>query len=346
MKSVTQRIKEIKQPTGGYINPKEFKIIKLEDQIELNNEENINPGLVGLAVDYMTRFMNNNDKENAFKISLMGALEINELKKAQRLLENIVGLDNQSIINACKLCGYDVCYRAGIAYFKNVDEINPDENTIFNIKVMIERGLKFFQKYGPVVQDGITFKGGYTSVISAGDADFITEDTLWDFKVSKNNPTKEYTLQLIIYYLLGIHSYSCDFSKIKKIGIFNPRKNIIYQYEIENIPKEIIKEIEQDVIGYKKIKQNDINTDVWTISDIMSQLHCSRYTVMRFYSESDLPLYKEKNKYVINKIDFIMWQQKMKKLKEEREKQQFILMIFLMLFILFILFFTIKRLLY
>ena len=39
MKSVTQRIKEIKQPTGGYINPREFKIIELEDQIELNNEE-------------------------------------------------------------------------------------------------------------------------------------------------------------------------------------------------------------------------------------------------------------------------------------------------------------------
>ena len=39
MKSVTQRIKEIKQPTGGYLNPKELDIIELEDGVELYLEE-------------------------------------------------------------------------------------------------------------------------------------------------------------------------------------------------------------------------------------------------------------------------------------------------------------------
>lgn len=322
MKSVTQRIKEVKQPAGGYINPKDFETIELEDQIELNSEENINPGLVGLAVDYMTRFMSNGNIEEAFKISLMGAQKINEIKKAQKLLDNITGLDNESIINACKLCGYDVCYRAGTAYFKNVDEINPDENTIYNIKVMIERGLSFFEKYGPVVQDGITFAGGYTSIVSAGDADFITNDTLWDFKVSKGNLTKDYTLQLIIYYLLGVHSYSCDFSNIKKLGIFNPRKNIVYQYEIKNISKEIIKEIETEVIGYASPKKQNINSNILTISDIMSQMGCSRHMVMKYYSEYNLPLRKEKNKYVINREEFYIWLEEMQRLKEEQERQQ------------------------
>ena len=322
MKSVTQRIKEIKQPTGGYINPKDFETIELEDQIELNSEENINPGLVGLAVDYMTRFMSNDNIEEAFKISLIGAQKINEIKKAQKLLDNITGLDNESIINACKLCGYDVCYRAGTAYFKNVDEINPDENTIYNIKVMIERGLSFFEKYGPVVQDGITFAGGYTSIVSSGDADFITNDTLWDFKVSKGNLTKDYTLQLIIYYLLGVHSYSCDFSNIKKLGIFNPRKNIVYQYEIKNISKEIIKEIETEVIGYGSPKKQNINSNILTISDIMSQMGCSRHMVMKYYSEYNLPLRKEKNKYVINREEFYIWLEEMQRLKEEQERQQ------------------------
>lgn len=322
MKSVTQRTKEVKQPTGGYINPKDFEIIELEDQIELTNEENINPGLVGLAVDYMTRFMSNGNIEEAFKISLMGAQKINEINKAQKLLDNITGLDNESIINACKLCGYDVCYRAGTAYFKNVDEINPDENTIYNIKVMIERGLKFFEKYGPVVQDGITFAGGYTSIVSAGDADFITNDTLWDFKVSKSNPTKDYTLQLIIYYLLGVHSYSCDFSNIKKLGIFNPRKNIVYQYEIKNISNEIIKEIETEVIGYGNQKKVDIHNDIFTMNDIMSHMGCSRHMVMKYYSEYNLPLRKEKNKYVINREDFYIWLDEMQRIKEEQERQQ------------------------
>ena len=322
MKSVTQRIKEVKQPILGYINPKNFEIIELENKEELNAEENINPGLVGLAVDYMTRFMSNGDAEEAFKISLMGAQKVNEVQKAQKLLKNINGLDNKSIINACKLCGYDVCYRAGTAYFKNVDEINPDTDTIFNIKVMIERGLKFFEKYGPVVQDGINFAGGYTSVISTGDADFITNDTLWDFKVSKSSPTKDYTLQLIIYYLLGVHSYSCDFSNISKLGIYNPRKNIVYQYEIKNIPKEVIKEIEEEVIGYNSSNKTKANDNILTINDIMSQIGCSRHMVMKYYSEYNLPLRKEKNKYVINREEFYLWLEEMKRIKEEQERQQ------------------------
>lgn len=323
MKSVTQRIKEIKQPTGGYINPKFFKETKLEDQNELFEEENITPALVGLTVDYMTRYLNSNNLEKAFSISLMGAEKINESKKAYKLLENITGLDNQSIINACKLCGYDVCYRAGIAYYKNIDEINPNENTILNIKIMIQRGLNFFENYGPVVQDGLTFQGGYTSTISAGDADFITKDTLWDFKVSKSNPTKDHTLQLIIYYLLGIHSYACDFSNIKKIGIFNPRKNIVYEYEIGKIPNEIIKEIEVKVIGYGQNKQTNNNSDdILTINDIMKYMECSRHMVIKYYTEYGLPLEKEKNKYIIDRRKFWIWLEEMKRKKEEEQKRQ------------------------
>lgn len=335
MKSVTQRIKEVKQPTGGYINPKDFEIVKLEDHMELNTEENINHGLVGLAVDYMTRFMSNGNIEEAFKISLMGAKVVNETKKAQKLLDNITGLDSESIINACKLSGYDVCYRVGTTHFKNVDEINPDDNTIFNIKVMIERGLNFFDNYGPIVQDGISFSGGYTSVISAGDADFITNDTLWDFKVSKNNPTKDHTLQLIIYYLLGIHSYSCDFSNISKIGIFNPRQNLVYQYEIKNISNEVINEIETKVIGYGNPKQECINNDILSIKDIMIQMGCSRHMVMKYYFEYDLPLRKEKNKYIIEKEEFFGWLEEMQRLKEEQEIQQTVIAIILVIISLF-----------
>lgn len=147
MKSVTQRIKEIKQPRGGYINPKIFEKIQLDDENILNEEENINPGLVGMAVDYMTRYITTGDKKNAFKISLSGAEIINDIDKANKLINNINGLDDKSIISACKLCGYDVCFRAGIQYYKNVDDINPDEDTIFNVRCMIKRALSFFEQF-------------------------------------------------------------------------------------------------------------------------------------------------------------------------------------------------------
>ena len=128
MYSVSQRAKTYKQPRGGFVNPKsfeEFEIFKFE---ELYEEENISPSIVGTVVDYMTRFLLFNDKNEAFKISLMGAERINEkeLKKAKDLLNSIKGIDDESIINACKLVGYDTVLRAGLMTYKPIEEINPD----------------------------------------------------------------------------------------------------------------------------------------------------------------------------------------------------------------------------
>ena len=103
MKSVTQRIKEIKQPTGGYLNPKKLETIELYDGIELNIEENISAGLIGMAVDYLTRYINSENLKESFKISLMGAEKVGETRKATKLLNDINGLDDVSIINACKI---------------------------------------------------------------------------------------------------------------------------------------------------------------------------------------------------------------------------------------------------
>ena len=49
-----------------------------------------------------------------------------------------------------------------------------------------------------------TFEGGYTNIVSSGDGDYLTEDTLWDFKVSKEEPKSKYTLQLLMYYIMGV----------------------------------------------------------------------------------------------------------------------------------------------
>ena len=77
MYSVTQRISQIKQPRGGYINRKIFTTIVLEDGITLNPQENIRSNLIGLVVDYMTRFCMEIPKESAFHISLYGAKTAN-----------------------------------------------------------------------------------------------------------------------------------------------------------------------------------------------------------------------------------------------------------------------------
>lgn len=259
MSSVTTRINMIKQPRGGYINKKELTVTQLESNITLNENENIHANLIGLAVDYMVRFAMGTAKEVAFSISLMGADALDiysedfthfSHKNAMKLLSNIKGLDKKSIRNACKLVGYDVCYRVGPLGYKPIEEINPNTDTIENIITMINRSLTFWEKYGPITKNGFSLEGGYTDTISAGDGDYLTKDTLWDFKVLKNEPTSNYRLQLLVYYIMGMHSIHKEFKTIKKLGIYNPRLNKVYTIDISSIPTQVINEVSKKVIGY------------------------------------------------------------------------------------------------
>lgn len=252
MYSVVGRIKTFKQPRGGLIPPKTLTETILSDGNKLSAEENINPGLVGTAVEYLTRYLNDpkKNKESAFAISLIGARGVGEETQAKKLLGGITGLDRKSIINACKLVGYDVVYRAGMMAYRPVADINPDSATWKNIEIMVNRSLTFFQDYGPVVKDGFTFEGAYTPTISSGDGDFLTKDTLWDFKVSRNKPTKDHTLQVLTYLLLGQRSIHPEFQSITSLGIFNPRLNVVYLIKLSDVPSSVIELVLTEVIGY------------------------------------------------------------------------------------------------
>lgn len=256
--SVTQRIRSVQQPRGGYIPSKNMTKTELDDtkvgiKKKLNERENIQPVSMGLVVDYLTRFMISHNAVESFKISLLGAMIVHEKKYAVCELSKIKGLDDESIKAACKLVGFDVYFRTGnTGWNKNYGCLpDPDKNTIENIRIMVNRSIQFFEEYGPLVVDGFTFEGGYTSIIGSGDGDFITEDTLWDFKVSKNNPTSAHTLQLFIYWRMGLHSIHKEiFEKIQYLGIYNPRLNIVYRISVTDIPLEYVEEVDSEVIGY------------------------------------------------------------------------------------------------
>lgn len=264
MYSVTKRVKSVKQPRGGYLNKKLFNKTIINDGEELKDNENIHGSLIGTAVDYLTRFMMGTPKEEAFNISLAGAKihdEHYERIVGRRgfstfwstfLLKQIKGLDSHSIEAACKLVGFDVCMRAGVGYYKPVQDIKPNSETIHNVRVMVERCIHFWDLHGPILKDGIVFPGAYTDIISSGDADFLTRDTLWDFKVLKGDITSINTLQLLVYYIMGTHSIHDEFKSVEKIGIYNPRKNEIYLLNVSSITCELINQVSQEVIGYDK----------------------------------------------------------------------------------------------
>ena len=187
MYTVTQRAQKFKQPYGGFIRPSAFETIVLDDGKVLNEKENIPPTLIGIVVDYMTRMMTGTPFVQAFFSSIQGA-EIaarykcktekeflNEIERLASIGKKIQGIDDKSIINACKMVSFDVWKRnAIVAIGMNAGdtEVNADEETTENIRIMVERGIHMWEIYGPVVKSGFTFEpNGYTDIVSTGDGD-------------------------------------------------------------------------------------------------------------------------------------------------------------------------------
>ncbi len=248
--SVTRMVGIVRQPKGGFISPSKMEKIVFENQNPLSLEENVHPSLVGMAVDYMSRFLMGDKKENAFEISLKGAQMIGQSSKAKAYLDRIKGNDNNSIVAALKLVSYDCVFRAGPHVYVDQSNMLPSNETILNISEMLNRTRAFWKLYGPITVYGPTFDGGYTKSVSTGDGDYLTKDTIWDYKVSKDVANSKQTLQLLLYYLLGIHSVHSHFKDIKYIGIYNPRLNIAYRYPISSLSSETIEYIEKEIIGY------------------------------------------------------------------------------------------------
>lgn len=252
MSSVTNRIKQIKQPYGGYLPIKSFNKEILNDGAYLYENENIHASLVGISVDYLTRYLMGASVDEAFHISTLGAKVINKEDVAIQLKQKICGLEDESVIAACKLAGFDVCYRSSPLGYKPVEEINPDCYTIENIKTMVKRSVALLKKRGPIICSEPSFEGGYTEVVTAGDGDYVTTEALWDFKVSKSSPNSAHTLQLLMYYLMGLHSIHNYYNQLKYLCIFNPRTNTVYSCDISHIEKYVFSEVELNVIGYSE----------------------------------------------------------------------------------------------
>lgn len=248
--TVTQRIKQIQQPWGGYINPKIMHRRSYDDGLSLNEEVSLMPTTMGLVVDYMTRFMITHNVLKAFDIPIKGA-KISGLENlVTDQLESIKGLDDDSINAATRIIlAFDSTYRTGNPPDLPLTREPADEETIDNIKIMVERSLAFFKKVGPITATEFTFEGGYTKIVNNADADYLTEQTIWDMKVSKYAPRKENTLQLVLYYLLAKRSKQERYKEITSLGIFNPKQNKSYLLNIDEVDADVLQQISEKVLG-------------------------------------------------------------------------------------------------
>lgn len=224
MPSVTTRIGQIKQPKGGYLGAVKFEKTELNDSRVLHETENISASLIGISVDYLTRTIMEKRKAIGlnFVTSILGATALGQEQYAYKLLDEVTGLSDKSIIAVCKLASFDICFRAGVNVYKTIENVTPDKPTIDNIAIMVDRACRFFALDGPLVSTGFTFEGGYTSTISSGDGDYLTERTLWDMKNIRSEITNKHTLQILVYYIMGMHLICPEFYDIQTLGMFNP----------------------------------------------------------------------------------------------------------------------------
>jgi len=248
MVSVTQRIGQIKQPRGGYLPISKFEVIQLDDGRTLG-EDSVSGATIGMVVDYLSRWEFTGDKEDAFHISLRGALRADREKEGKKLFDGIKDMTDPSIVNACKLVGFD-SYARGVFLDYDPESVNADKETCQNIRILVDRVREFHRRFGAATLEGFNLMGGYSKVVDRGDGDFLTEDTLWDLKVMKKDPESKHTLQLLMYYIMGKRSVHEEFKSVTKLGFFNPRLNRIHIIDASKIDPEIIKAVENDVICY------------------------------------------------------------------------------------------------
>lgn len=259
MQSVTQVTKTVKQPRGGFIKPKDFEVIQFEDDGIIQEDDQIHQQIVGMAVDYLTRYMVGQDKYEAFKIQMLGAAiaakeGLECAYRAEQYIDCIKGLDDEQIIAACKLQTFDVWFRncSQAAYCRNADATEPSKVAIENIRILVNRQIQFINKYGPIKQYGFDFQpNGYSSKITSGDGDFLTEDTIVDFKVSKNKLTNKQSLQLAVYWMMGQMQGNLIFKDIKYIATFNPLMNQYCRFDMTKAQADVVAQIATDVIGYE-----------------------------------------------------------------------------------------------
>ena len=182
---------------------------------------------------------------------LLGARLVGQGEYAESLLSRVTDFSPASARAACLLLDFDAASRRGPQYWRPRRMV-PDDATYFNLTRMVARSRAFFDEYGPVVWDGFDFEGGYTDRITSGSGDFLTADTLWDFKVSSYRPNPMYTLQLLVYWRMGLHSVHDEYRMVRRLGFFNPRRDEVWLLDVDRIDDRLVDWTDHELIGYPK----------------------------------------------------------------------------------------------
>ena len=127
-----------------------------------------------------------------------------------------------------------------------------DDATVWNIRRMVARSIRFGLVAGPVVWNGFSFDGADEGVVTGGSGDFMTVDGLWDMKTSRYAPSPVHTLQVLTYWRLGLRSVHADrYRRVRWLGIWNPRLDAAWMVDVNRIGADVTSIVDRDVIGFR-----------------------------------------------------------------------------------------------
>lgn len=290
MNSVTEIIKKVEQPRGGFLPIKSFEVEELGG--EIIRCDDVPPIIVGKVVDSIIHLIIKTDKKKLFKSSTTGyekriehfarqfaygtsyetvcsQIEYEDgIFNINKLIDRLDGyLGNNDIyhliICLCLIHQYDI-WNTGFGYvsqYTTIDSSRPKyykKGDIRKIEVLYQRTVIWIssiinKSYNQnIVFDYKFYPNGYTDKVKYGVGDFVCDNTLFDLKCIKDKPTKYNTLQILTYYVMGLNSNNKLYKNVKYIGLYSPVTNKVWRISIDKISKELIHKISMEVIGYNE----------------------------------------------------------------------------------------------
>lgn len=211
-----------------------YQTINYNDDVFLRFE-NVERSLTKKVVKYLSYLMylkgsnqfNDNTINLIFQNAISGYLKrenyVNNKRNLDNIndyLANIKGLDEVSIINTYKVVTFESWLKDPSDAINDTQAINilPDEDTIFNVIIMVKRTLSF------LIELKETPKFNFNS-LNKEVVDIECANFLFNLKISMKEITDSDFEKI-----MKVYEHSS--STINEVGIFNPRLNIKYVIDI------------------------------------------------------------------------------------------------------------------
>lgn len=264
------RASMVYQPTNGFIKLANFKQATLNSDSYNFQLEALDLNAFDIAVNCLAKIeLRKLEPEYSITDIVVHALSNATLIDQTDAVNNLIahihpGLDDNSVANIIRLIKYINYADRYIKFVNGTDEIElamqhqleqiltnkiPD-STIANVKTMVKRVLRLFDTYKPFVASDINLYNNSARIIHHGKCEYLSKDTIWSITNGHTRSSQKLTLELLIEYLMGMHSKKEQFKSVKYLGIYNYQSDTVYRLEISQIDSDIIDEVKTSIIGY------------------------------------------------------------------------------------------------